>query len=109
MTLPLLGTAEGVSEEEAKGPAIALGIALQLTNILRDVGEDLERGRIYLPLDEVERFGLTGYLSFWTSMSSHSHTHALTHSHTHPITTTLLYTRPQMCKYGQRKTSLLVK
>lgn len=37
------------SEEEAAGPAVALGIGLQLTNILRDVGEDLERGRIYLP------------------------------------------------------------
>lgn len=37
--------------------AIDLGIALQLTNILRDVGEDLERGRIYLPAEEMERFG----------------------------------------------------
>ncbi|MFN5117596.1 MAG: phytoene synthase [Cyanobacteriota bacterium] len=37
--------------------AVALGIANQLTNILRDVGEDRGRGRIYLPLDEIERFG----------------------------------------------------
>ena len=37
--------------------AVALGIANQLTNILRDVGEDRSRGRIYLPLDELERFG----------------------------------------------------
>jgi phytoene synthase len=37
--------------------AVALGIANQLTNILRDVGEDCQRGRIYLPLDELERFG----------------------------------------------------
>lgn len=36
-----------------------LGIAFQLTNILRDVKEDAERGRIYLPLDELERFGVT--------------------------------------------------
>jgi 15-cis-phytoene synthase len=36
--------------------AIDLGIAMQLTNILRDVGEDLDRGRIYLPLDELESF-----------------------------------------------------
>ncbi len=36
-----------------------LGIALQLTNILRDVGEDLERNRIYLPRDELARFGVT--------------------------------------------------
>jgi hypothetical protein len=44
MTLPILGAAEGFTEEEASKPAIALGIGLQLTNILRDVGEDLERG-----------------------------------------------------------------
>ena len=37
--------------------AIALGIANQLTNILRDVGEDRQRGRIYLPQDEIEKFG----------------------------------------------------
>jgi len=36
--------------------AIALGIANQLTNILRDVGEDAERGRIYLPLEDLEYF-----------------------------------------------------
>lgn len=35
--------------------AAELGIALQLTNIIRDVGEDARRGRIYLPLDELER------------------------------------------------------
>ncbi|MBE9154540.1 phytoene synthase [Cyanobium sp. LEGE 06113] len=37
--------------------AVALGIANQLTNILRDVGEDRSRGRIYLPQDELARFG----------------------------------------------------
>jgi len=37
--------------------AIALGIANQLTNILRDVGEDRQRGRIYLPQDEIKEFG----------------------------------------------------
>jgi len=36
-----------------------LGIALQLTNILRDIGEDLQRGRIYLPLEDLKRFHLT--------------------------------------------------
>lgn len=35
-----------------------LGMAFQLTNILRDVGEDAARGRIYLPADEMERFGV---------------------------------------------------
>jgi len=59
MTLPILGCADGYTEEQAAEPAVALGIALQLTNILRDVGEDLERGRIYLPLDEIKAFGLT--------------------------------------------------
>ena len=36
-----------------------LGLAFQLTNIIRDVGEDARRGRIYLPLDEMERFGVS--------------------------------------------------
>ena len=39
--------------------AVALGTAMQLTNILRDVAEDLGRGRIYLPQDEVAAFGVT--------------------------------------------------
>jgi phytoene synthase len=38
--------------------AEALGLAFQLTNIVRDVGEDARRGRIYLPLDELARFGV---------------------------------------------------
>lgn len=59
MTLPILGTAPGYTPEQAAEPAVALGIAFQLTNIIRDVGEDLERGRIYLPQDEIRAFGLT--------------------------------------------------
>lgn len=39
--------------------AIALGIAMQLTNILRDIGEDARRGRIYLPLEELHYFDYT--------------------------------------------------
>ena len=39
--------------------AIKLGVALQLTNILRDVGEDARRGRVYLPQEDLRRFGLT--------------------------------------------------
>jgi len=39
--------------------ARTLGLALQLTNIIRDVGEDVRRNRIYLPLDELARFGLS--------------------------------------------------
>jgi len=39
--------------------AVDLGIAMQLTNILRDIGEDHRRGRLYLPLDELDSFGVT--------------------------------------------------
>ena len=39
--------------------AEALGLAFQLTNIIRDVGEDARRGRVYIPQDELARFGLT--------------------------------------------------
>jgi 15-cis-phytoene synthase len=45
--------------EAALPYAVKLGIALQLTNILRDVGEDFRAGRLYLPLGELEGFGLT--------------------------------------------------
>ncbi len=44
---------------EAVDYAIQLGIALQLTNILRDVGEDAERGRIYLPQEDLAAFGIS--------------------------------------------------
>lgn len=49
----------GYNSLEAVGYAIKLGVALQITNILRDVGEDWRRGRLYLPLRELEEFGLT--------------------------------------------------
>ena len=55
MTLPVMGTARGYTVEQASTPGIELGIALQLTNILRDVGEDARRGRLYLPLDAIAR------------------------------------------------------
>lgn len=48
----------GYRDEGAIYYAILLGVALQLTNILRDVHEDWQRGRIYLPLDELHGFGL---------------------------------------------------
>ncbi len=48
----------GATRPEAEPYAVALGHALQLTNILRDVGEDLANdGRIYLPLEDLARFG----------------------------------------------------
>ncbi len=49
----------GYSDTRAKALAEQTGIAFQLTNILRDVREDAERGRIYLPLDDLKRFHLT--------------------------------------------------
>ena len=44
-------------QPDTSDAAVALGIANQLTNILRDVGEDRGRGRIYLPLEDLEHFG----------------------------------------------------
>ena len=47
----------GYDDPRAAGYAIDMGIALQLTNILRDVKEDADRDRIYIPRDEMARFG----------------------------------------------------
>lgn len=49
----------GASSDAAVGAARDLGVAMQLTNILRDVGEDRAAGRCYLPADELRRFGCT--------------------------------------------------
>lgn len=49
----------GCNDERARQPAIDCGLALQLTNILRDVREDAQRGRIYLPLDELAKHKVT--------------------------------------------------
>ena len=49
----------GFKGEEAVSFAVKLGVALQLTNILRDVQEDWDAGRLYLPQDELSAFGLT--------------------------------------------------
>lgn len=48
----------GYSSQDAIPYAVKLGVALQLTNILRDVAEDWQSGRLYLPLDELAEFGL---------------------------------------------------
>ncbi|MCD6519240.1 MAG: phytoene/squalene synthase family protein [Anaerolineae bacterium] len=48
----------GFSGEEAIPYAVKLGVALQLTNILRDVGEDWRMGRLYLPREELAAYGL---------------------------------------------------
>ena len=52
--VPILGPISDAAYEPAK----KLGIAFQLANFIRDIGEDLDRGRIYLPLDELAQFGV---------------------------------------------------
>jgi len=54
----VLGTSEGKTSE-ALVPAEKLGIAFQLANFIRDVGEDLERGRVYLPMAELRSYGVS--------------------------------------------------
>jgi phytoene synthase len=49
----------GYHHESTKHYAVHLGIALQLTNILRDIKADAKKGRIYLPLEDLRRFGYT--------------------------------------------------
>jgi phytoene synthase len=49
----------GYEDPKALEYAADLGIAMQLTNILRDVGEDLGRGRIYIPAEDLRRFGIS--------------------------------------------------
>ncbi len=49
----------GYTDRRAVEYAVRLGVALQLTNILRDVGEDWRRGRLYLPLSELDAFELS--------------------------------------------------
>ncbi|MCF2539729.1 phytoene/squalene synthase family protein, partial [Streptomyces sp. FB2] len=62
--LPVLGTV--VPREEAAPHAADLGVAFQLTNFLRDVGEDLDRGRVYLPADLLAAHGVDRPLLEWS-------------------------------------------
>ncbi|MFJ8586714.1 phytoene/squalene synthase family protein [Streptomyces sp. NPDC093595] len=62
--LPVLGTV--VPREEAAPHAAALGVAFQLTNFVRDVGEDLDRGRVYLPADLLAAHGAHRELLLWS-------------------------------------------
>ena len=61
--LPVLGTV--VPREEAAPYAAALGKAFQLTNFLRDIDEDLSRGRVYLPADELAAHGVDREVLAW--------------------------------------------
>jgi phytoene synthase len=54
----MLGPVLGAPPDVFCEPGVRLGVAMQLTNVLRDVGEDLDAGRVYLPADELRRFGL---------------------------------------------------
>jgi len=49
----------GYRDRAAIPYAVKLGVALQLTNILRDIGEDFQQGRVYLPQEDLQRFGYT--------------------------------------------------
>jgi phytoene synthase len=53
LTLPILGS----HDPAAPTHAVALGRAMQMTNILRDVGDDARLGRVYLPAEDLQRFG----------------------------------------------------
>ena len=56
MMLPILESADPAAARE---PARQLGLAFQLTNFIRDVSEDLDLGRVYLPAEDLARFGVT--------------------------------------------------
>jgi phytoene synthase len=56
MMLPVLEADDPVAARE---PARQLGLAFRLTNFIRDVAEDLDRGRLYLPAEDLDRFGVT--------------------------------------------------
>ncbi|MDR2643067.1 MAG: squalene/phytoene synthase family protein [Planctomycetaceae bacterium] len=58
-SLAIWGTVKPLFSDEVVHAAKATGIAFQLTNILRDMVEDFRDGRLYLPMDEITRFGLT--------------------------------------------------
>ncbi|MEU0008692.1 phytoene/squalene synthase family protein [Streptomyces sp. NPDC006314] len=68
--LPVLGTV--VPRDEAAPHAAALGMAFQLSNFLRDVGEDLDRGRVYLPADLLDAYGVDRALLRWSRHSGRS-------------------------------------
>jgi len=55
----ILGTESAEQFEAAKIAAEKLGVAFQLANFIRDVGEDLDRGRVYLPITELQSHGVT--------------------------------------------------
>ena len=71
--LPILGTTGPL--DEAEPAAASLGVAFQLTNFLRDVGEDLDRGRVYLPADQLASFGVDRALLTWCRLNGKADPH----------------------------------
>lgn len=69
--LPVLGSVAPI--DEAAPRAAALGKAFQLTNFLRDVAEDLDRGRVYLPADELAAYGVDRDLLTWCRDNRRTH------------------------------------
>ena len=67
MMLPILGSADPAAARE---PARQLGLAFQLTNFIRDVAEDLDRGRIYLPAEDLAGSGSAG--PTWPPRAGHA-------------------------------------
>ena len=55
----MLGPVLGAVEEGFRDCGVGLGVAMQLTNVLRDVSEDLAEDRVYLPADELAAYGIT--------------------------------------------------
>ncbi len=68
MMCPLLG----VQNPQAQAHAVSLGIAMQITNICRDVKEDAESGRIYFPINQLKDSGLTAMAISQSSMTPES-------------------------------------
>lgn len=55
----MIGPILGATPDQFREAGVRLGVAMQLANVLRDVGEDLANGRVYLPKDELAKFGLS--------------------------------------------------
>lgn len=95
----------GFQDAEALVRADELGVALQLINILRDVREDAGRGRIYLPLDELARFGISeddilsgrGTPRGWTSLVKFQAARARRFHHSGLRVTEYIPTQPAIC------------
>ena len=84
----------GCPDSDSRDYAIALGLAFQITNILRDVKEDAGRGRIYLPMDELRRFGYT-------------ESELMAHTYNEPFIQLMSYQAARAEDYFQRASELL--